>query len=286
MGSNSNPTVSVITTCFNRERFVGDAIESVLNSSFTDFELLVVDDGSTDDTVPIVERYARQDRRVRIHLNDTNLGDYPNRNHAASLSTGKYLKYIDADDYLYPHGLRTLVEMMSEFPCAGYGLCSLDQDRDQPYPFSLTPRQAYVRNYFETSIFHKAPLSSIILRSAWQQVGGFPETRMVGDFAMWHRLSMKYDVVLMPHGPVWYREHDHQEVNDIARNPVHYKIAYDRVVQEALASEECPLNDDEKRKVLTRYQNSSNRLCLRSLVRLRLGQAFQYRRHAKGLTFA
>ena len=102
------PLVSVVMTAYNRERYVGAAIESVLAQTFADFELIVVDDGSVDRTVEVARQYE-DDPRLRIVLNERNLGDYPNRNRAAALARGRFLKYHDSDDVMYPHCLSTMV---------------------------------------------------------------------------------------------------------------------------------------------------------------------------------
>ena len=70
--------------------------------------MIIVDDVSQDDTYSVAMRYAEQDSRISVYKNDTNLGDYPNRNMAASYAKGKYLKYLDADDKLYPYGLEII----------------------------------------------------------------------------------------------------------------------------------------------------------------------------------
>src|SRR5664279_4015758 len=95
------PLVSVLMTAYNREKYIAEAIESVLSSTYTNFELIIVDDGSKDNTVNIARRYELQDSRIKVYINTTNLGDYPNRNHAAGFAIGKYIKYIDADDAIY-----------------------------------------------------------------------------------------------------------------------------------------------------------------------------------------
>src|SRR3954469_22732147 len=96
----AHPSVSVLLTTYNRERYVAEAIESVLAQTFEDFELIVSDDCSSDRTLEIVNGYARRDRRIRVAVNDRNLGDYGNRRHVASLATGRYLKYHDSDDVM------------------------------------------------------------------------------------------------------------------------------------------------------------------------------------------
>src|ERR1043165_8139265 len=102
------PRVSVLLTAYNREAFIADAIESVLVQTFTDFELLIVDDGSTDRTVEIARRYLH-DSRGRLVQNEPNLGQFPNRNYAAQLARGEYLKFHDSDDLMYPHCLAVMI---------------------------------------------------------------------------------------------------------------------------------------------------------------------------------
>ena len=99
------PLVSVLMTAFNRAPFIGSSIESVLAQTFTDFELLIVDDRSTDGTLDIACDYERRDRRVRVVRNERNLGQFENRNHAAKLARGGFLKFHDSDDLMYPHCL-------------------------------------------------------------------------------------------------------------------------------------------------------------------------------------
>ncbi len=253
---NSKPLVSVLMTAYNREKYIADAIESVINSTYKNWELIIVDDRSTDNTVEIAQKYAKQDSRIRIYVNDKNLGDYPNRNKAASYAHGKYLKYVDADDMLYPYGLEQLVYYMEQFPDAGYGLCSLPQDRERIYPFSLSPEQAYRRHYIENKwIFHKAPLSSIIKRSVFEATGGFSGKPYLGDMELWLKLSQKYSVVLMPHGIVWYRIHQDQQNTQNKTRP-EVPFSYFVMEYDMINSEECPLSPEDKefvkRKILRR----------------------------------
>ena len=244
----NSPAISVLMTTYNREKYVGAAIESVLNSSFKDFELVVVDDRSKDKTVDIVREWQAKDNRVKLFINEQNLGDYPNRNQAAAHATGKYLKYVDADDLIYPWGLQILWECMERFPEAGWGLCSLAQDKARPFPFVLETQEAYRYHYLGPGLFHKAPLSSIIKKELFDAVGGFEPGRMVGDFEMWHRLAFQSPVVLMPHGMVWYRAHDDQESNVIGE----FEEVYRKISLKHLHAEPKPLTPAELRQVAQR----------------------------------
>ncbi|ULQ52397.1 glycosyltransferase family 2 protein [Flavihumibacter fluvii] len=262
---NAPPLVSVLMTSYNREKYITNAIQSVLDSDFTDYELIIVDDISKDNTFAIAKEFEKVDSRVKVFQNAKNLGDYPNRNCAASYAKGKYLKYVDADDLIYPWGLGLLVKMMELFPNAGYGLCSLKQDDNRIYPFELSPSEAYKYNYKGSGIFNKAPLSSIILREAYLKVGGFREIRMAGDFDMWHRLSQIYPVVLMPQGIVWYRKHSEQEMN----SHKNYVQVYEGLKIGYLKSDLCPLDKEFISQILKKNKRHIQRKLALDLIKLR-----------------
>ena len=245
---NQNPLVSVLMTAYNREKYIGQAIESVLASTYTNFELIIVDDGSKDQTVQISSKYASEDDRVKVYINEKNLGDYPNRNQAASYATGKYLKYVDADDFIYPWGLQLMVNTMEAFPHSSWGLASLPPDEEKPFPFVLNSNEAYRYHYFGPGLFHKAPLSAIINRALFEEVGGFRAIRMAGDFEMWHRLAQRYPVVLMQQGIVWYRKHGDQEV----RSYQQYLDTYEEIMFDYLKSDDCPLDKTDREILLKR----------------------------------
>ena len=209
----NSPIISILTTVYNREKYLAECIESVQNGHFQDYEHIIVDDGSNDGSVALAQAYAAKDARIRVYQNETNLGDYPNRNQAAAHATGKYLKYVDADDLIYPWGLQILWDCMERFPEAGWGLCSLAQDKARPFPFVLDTAEAYRYHYLGPGLFHKAPLSSIIKKDLFESVGGFEPYSHAGDYAMWHKLSLKSPALCMSHGIVWYREHDDQSSN-------------------------------------------------------------------------
>lgn len=259
------PLVSVLMTAYNREKYLGFAIESVLASSYQNWELIIVDDRSKDRTMEIAAGYAEQDARIRVYRNETNLGDYPNRNQAAAYARGKYLKYVDADDYLYPWGLDILVGLMEKFPEAGWGFCSLIQIPDKPYPFLLTGREAYQYHYGGYEIFNKAPLSVIFRKDAFDAVGGFSGIRMAGDFEMWHRMALRFPVLLMPDGMVWYREHAEQEVKSHRQ----FLPAYEGIRLKYLTHPECPLPSGSSEKIIRERKRDLRRAILGHAVHFR-----------------
>lgn len=264
------PLVSVLMTAYNREKYIAQAIESVLASTFQDFELIIVDDGSTDATVEIARRYV-SDPRVQVHVNPKNLGDYPNRNHAAEMARGKYLKYVDSDDYLYPHGLAVMMACMEHFPNAGLGL-SRPAIADQPYPVQLTPLEAYREHFFESVFLANAPLSAIIKHAAFRAVGGFSGTPYIGDSELWLKLAARYPVVKLPRDLAWWRLHVGQEFQQGQRD---YPLLIFQMMREALNDSACPLSHEEAAVALRRLRQHYARVIMSSLAHGHIGRALQ-----------
>src|SRR5512133_2429317 len=115
------PQVSVCIPTYNYGHFLGAAIESVLDQDFAEFELVVVDNASDDDTTPVVERY--RDPRLRFHRNDRNVGLFGNFARCLELSTGELVKFLAADDWLHPAYLREAVALIRRHPSAAIVSC-------------------------------------------------------------------------------------------------------------------------------------------------------------------
>ena len=208
----SPPAVSVLVTVYNRERFLAACLESILASSFCNFELLVVDDQSSDGSVAIAEKYAANDSRIKVFQNDRNLGDYPNRNRIAALAVGKYLKYVDADDLIYPYSIQVMVEAMERFPTAAFGLSWSVVDPPQPYPFILDPTAALGAHFLGRSPLGDGPTAGIIRRDVFESIGGFSGKQFVGDTELWLRLCSRWPLVSLPPSLVWWRRHEGQQM--------------------------------------------------------------------------
>ena len=254
------PLVSVLTTAYNREKYIAQAIESVLASSLKDFELIIVDDCSKDHTVEIARRYTA-DSRVQVHVNEKNLGDYPNRNRAASFACGKYLKYLDSDDVIYPHGLGVMVSSMERFPDAVLGLVR-PQRNDGPDPAQISPKEAYVQHFLEGGFLDAGPSGTIIQTSAFRKLGGFSGKRFVGDAEMWLRLAARWPVVRLVSGLIWWRRHEQQEIALGFSSSGYLEWNY-RVGVASLMQRECPLNAEQKSRVLSFLKRTQARALLR-----------------------
>lgn len=101
--------ISVVIPCYNQEKYVAECLDSVLAQTFPDFEAIVVNDGSTDESLKILEEYAKKDKRIII-LNQSNQGVVASRNNAINVARGKYIYPLDADDLIAPTCLEKLYQ--------------------------------------------------------------------------------------------------------------------------------------------------------------------------------
>ena len=270
-----NPKVSVLTTVYNRVKYVDECIASVVASTLADFEYILVDDGSTDGSWEAVQAWVAQDNRVRVFRNEKNLGDYPNRNRAASLASGEYLKYVDSDDMIYPHGLAIMVGMMDQFPDAGLGL-SAYADPEMMHPRMLTQAESYEVNFFQRDLFGRAPGSAIIRRSAFESAGGFSGLNQVGDHELWLKMASKFPVVTLPRDLVWDRTHgDQQQFLDSETKKARM---HGDVQLTALQAGDCPLSDVRREEAIRRIWSTQAKSIARMILRGRVSQGAALRR--------
>jgi glycosyltransferase involved in cell wall biosynthesis len=94
--------VSIITPTFNAEKFIAETIKSVQNQTYTHWELIIIDDCSTDNTIHLIEKICQKENRITLIKNNKNLGPAKSRNIGIQKSCGKYLTFIDADDLCNP----------------------------------------------------------------------------------------------------------------------------------------------------------------------------------------
>ena len=258
------PRVSVLMTAYNREAFIADAIESVLAQTYSDFELIIVDDGSTDRTVEIARHYAARDPRISIHQNEKNLGQFPNRNHAATLATGEFLKYHDSDDLMYPHSLQVTVPLLMAYPEAAFALSPGGRDwAGGPYPMLLTPRMAYQREFLGGGLFNVGPACALFRAEAFRRIGGFPCMGIPSDAIFLMNACMTEKILLVPGGMLWYRCHPGQELVSAKAEREYLQVLGD--FWKVLHSPKCPLDAEEREQAKRNWTWLVGRDILRDL---------------------
>ena len=222
----NTPLVSVLMAAYNSEKYIAEAIESVLASSYSNFELIICDDRSTDNTGAIAKSYAKIDNRISIYTNEKNLGDYPNRNRVASYAKGKYLKYLDHDDVLYKYSLDYMVEAMEKYSDAVLGISFSILNDEMRYPNYNSPAHCIRTEFLGVPFLGSGPSSAIISRDAFVKSGGFLEKDFVGDQELWLRLAKVGGVVKLQPSLNWYRIHEAQESNRERKSIVNQHVRY------------------------------------------------------------
>jgi len=206
----SEPLVSVLITSYNRQAFIAEAIESVLISTFSNFELIIVDDNSNDDTFTIAEKYATNDKRIRLFKNQKNLGQFGNRNKAASYATGKYLKYVDSDDIIYPYSLKMMVDALEGFPEAGLAFCLTCGPCKKPLPYLISSEEALQQHFFEGGLLFCGPSGLLFKREVFKSVGMFEDYGMPSDNHLTLKIASRFSVVAINRDLFWWRLHPQQ----------------------------------------------------------------------------
>ncbi|WP_425053154.1 glycosyltransferase family 2 protein [Psychromarinibacter sp. S121] len=192
------PTVSIVLPVHNREVLVRRAIDSVLAQTRQDFELIVIDDCSTDRTVEVVREYC-SDPRVRLELNTTNLGPAGARNRGIELARGRYVAFQDSDDRWFPEKLAMQVQAMEDAPDCRASYCgALYYSAAQCY---YIPRLSVfdigdaAQGDISEAVLHTNPTTPQTLmaeRTLFEDVGGFDTSlRINEDWELAIRLAQK-----------------------------------------------------------------------------------------------
>jgi hypothetical protein len=272
------PAVSVLMTAYNRQNYVGSAIESVLAQTFADLELLIVDDCSGDKTVDVARKYEA-DPRVRVVVNERNLGQFPNRNLAARLARGRFLKYHDSDDLMYPHCLATMVPPLAAEPRAGFALSGSAGWVGGPCPMLLNPRMCYQREFLGIQgMFMCGPACALFRTEAFHALGGFPELGVGSDYVFWLKACASQNVLLVPGNLFWYRIHPGQELQKKAAT-AEYELTWSEGWR-ALAAPDCPLDVREREQAKRNWAFQFLKNAYQELRRGRWRPARSWLRHA------
>jgi glycosyltransferase involved in cell wall biosynthesis len=230
-----NPLVSVLMTAYNREQYIAEAIESVLASTYTNFELIIVDDCSIDNTVKIAKNFEDKDSRIKVYVNDKNLGDYPNRNKAASYACGKYLKYLDSDDKIYPDGLNYCVQNMEKFINADWAIIFSNEISKENL---LNSKEAIESHFFKQPFLKIGPGGTIINRNFFYKIGMYPTIYGPANDMYFNLLAASMgNVLLLKDNFLFYRIHEGQEIN----NQYSYLYNNCKYLKDALENLHLPL---------------------------------------------
>ena len=203
--------MSVIMTVHNGEKYLGDAVKSILHQTFRNFEFVIIDDGSTDHSKEILEKYATNDSRVHL-ISREYLGRPKSLNECLALARGELIAIMDADDISQPRRLEIQITFLKEHPscgCVGSSVIYINA-RGQKLFVRRMPEnhaeicQAHLMGY-GGMIVHP---SAMLRRSALNFVAGYDESfTYAQDYDLWCRIAVKYELANLQIPLLLYRYH-------------------------------------------------------------------------------
>lgn len=224
-GSAAPPRVSVITTVYNAERFLEPTLLSLLNQNFTDFEAIVVDDGSKDQSAALVQRLARDDDRIRLFRQE-NRGFSHAVNRGLSEARGEFVAFLDHDDLWHPDKLALQLECFEQAPDVGMVACySALLDADRRHTGWRFGTRAHGQVYRQMVFCDLVAGGSVpmVRRAVIDQAGPFdtaPKIQGRSDWDEWLRISRLCDYAMVEAPLVGY-----------TRRPENYSSNYQRMIR-------------------------------------------------------
>ncbi|HLG03569.1 MAG TPA: glycosyltransferase [Bacteroidia bacterium] len=203
----TTPLVSVIIPVYNAETFVAEAVQSILDQTLTDFELLVLDDGSTDKSVAILERF--HDKRIQIRRSEKNTGLIATLNRGLDLAKGRYIARMDADDISLPARLAKQVDFLEKNPSAGVvgtATTSFGNEKQIITRYLQTHGEICTVLLFNSAMSHP----SVMLRNSVLKQFGLrydPQFLHAEDYDLWTRIAVVSELANLPEVLLMYRVH-------------------------------------------------------------------------------
>lgn len=212
-----SPGFSVIVPLYNKAPYVRKALESVMAQTFTDFELIVVDDGSTDNSAAICEEYISTIKRsvtinqstienIRI-ISQPNAGVAAARNNGVVASNGQFLCFLDADDWWEPNFLEEMDKLIKEYPDAGLYATNYVYYKPGKTHVALKLERGYM-NYPEAYLHGEMAVwtgATCMPRKVFDEMGGFPVGIKLGeDFLLWAKTALSYKVAFCEMALAYY----------------------------------------------------------------------------------
>jgi glycosyltransferase involved in cell wall biosynthesis len=212
--SQKPPRISLLVPVYNGEKYLREALDSLLAQTFGDFELLVIDDGSTDSSAEIVSSY--QDPRVRLERNERNLGLIATLNRGLELARGEFIARMDCDDVSFPNRLERQIRFMEDNPEVGVAGTWFEKVRDDgsSVMMKVPADDATIRFFmiFDNAFLHS---SIIIRRNLLERFGlrfdaDFPYAE---DYEFWVRCARHTRIANIPEALLRYRDHSENTSN-------------------------------------------------------------------------
>jgi len=198
-----SPKISVIMSVYNGEKYLREAINSILNQTFKNFEFIIVNDGSTDSSLDIIKSY--NDARIVV-IDQKNTGQGIGRNIAIKHSNGEYIAILDADDISMPDRLQLQYDFLEKHPeCVAIGSNAEIIDKDGNYVYTSNQALSWeeIKNNLPSMPFFHS--STMYRKAAFEKVGGYPEIYRIEDIVYFNKLAKIGELCNLPDVLIKYR---------------------------------------------------------------------------------
>ena len=201
---------SVIIPLYSKAPYVKKALESVCRQTYSDYELIVINDGSTDDSCMIAEKYLQGMDGINYRLiTQENAGVSAARNNGVAASKGEYVAFLDADDWWEPTFLEKMAKLIEDYPEAGLYASNYIYYKPGKTRVAINNIETgyfnYPRAYYEGNAMPVTSISVVIPRNIYDEMGGFPLGIKLGeDFLLWAKIAMHHPVAFLNEPLAWY----------------------------------------------------------------------------------
>lgn len=255
------PKVSVLMPVYNGDNYLEETLKSVLAQSFTDFEFVVIDDGSKDNTWKILSEYANKDRRIKLFQNQVNIGLIKSLNKGLKLAKGEYIARQDADDISFAKRFERQVEVLDEQKNVALVSCDIEIIDSKKNTLGYIQRSCQPTLVTWHLIFYNkiAGHSQVMFRR--QQVlnlGGYSGVNQYSeDYELWSRLAAVGEVMILPEILLQQRFHDMSLCAKRGKAQRHWSLAQSRNNIKELIGKELALEEIEHLRCFWRPQGAN-----------------------------
>ena len=207
---------SIIIPLYNKAPYIRKALETVCEQTYHDYELIMINDGSTDNSAIVAEEYLRTTDGIDYKIiTQPNAGVAAARNNGVAQASGEYIAFLDADDWWEPTYLECMAQLIEDYPEAGLYACNYVYYKPGKTHVALNIPTGYInypKAYYEGGAMPVTSITAIMPRAVFDEMGGFPVGIKLGeDFLLWAKIALQYPVAFLNEPLAWYN-------NDVPAN--------------------------------------------------------------------
>ena len=246
--SGKQPFFSIIVTTFNREKLIIETLETIFNQSYTNFEIIVIDDASTDNTLSVLQPYVK-DKRIRLFKNEKNLERCASRNLGLENATGDFATLLDSDDFMYENCLAdaaAFIQKNSEIQFFHNYYELVDNNKKVIYNYRFPKEKDFTKKLAEGNFI--SCIGNFISKEIFENYKFSLDPKVLGseDWEIWLRVYSSYNLGVIPIVNNGVRNHVDRSVNS---------LDYAKIIEKKLYITANLFKDNKFRKKFSSYKN-------------------------------